>query len=267
MGPTFLPTPVGPRPRGRLALLSDCLRRPGGRRAVTALTAVLFLAGVGMFAYPVFTDIFAKFHRGSPSHFASHHYQQQYLQHKIKVGQDLTRLVMPKIHVSVLVVEGVTTSALEAGAGHYPKTPLPCAQGNVAIAGHRTTYGRPFNQLDKMGAGDTAVLYTPFHKCTYRAVAPFAGHPDPWVVLPTAIGVVGQTGKLGSGHWLTLTTCTPKGSASHRLILRLKLVKSKQLRPTPGSGHAGKHSPPAGGRRRSPHPTGSSGTKLPDGGE
>jgi sortase A len=255
MQPTFLPRPVGPRPRGAAGLLSACLRRPGGRRAVSALTAVLFLAGVGMFAYPVFTDIVAKFHRGSSLNDPAH--QQQYFQHKIKVGDSLTRLVMHKINVNVVVVEGVTTSALKAGAGHYPDTPLPCEQGNVAIAGHRTTYGRPFNQLDKMSSGDTAVLYTPFQKCTYRAVAPFDGHADPWVVLPTAIGVVGQDGKLGSGHWLTLTTCTPKGSASHRLILRLKLVKTEQLRPQPKATPTTTRSPPAG----------SSSPKLPAGGE
>jgi sortase A len=255
MQPTFLPAPVGPRPRGVAGLLSDCLRRPGGRRAVSALTVVLFLAGVGMFAYPVFTDIEAHFHSGS--NFNDPAYQQQYLQHKIKVGEGLTRLTMPKINVDVLVVEGVTTSALKAGAGHYPDTPLPCAQGNVSIAGHRTTYGRPFNQLDKMGPGDTAVLSTPFEKCTYKAVGPFAGHADPWVVLPTDIGVVGQSGELGTGHWLTLTTCTPKGSASHRLILRLKLVKTQQLRKKPKIQQHKTRAPPTGGSQ----------TDLPDGGE
>lgn len=45
---------------------------------------------------------------------------------------------------SMWSVEGTSASALRAGAGHYPDTSLLCQSGNVAIAGHRTTYGRPF---------------------------------------------------------------------------------------------------------------------------
>ena len=41
------------------------------------------------------------------------------------------------------------------GPGHYPATPLPGQLGNAAIAGHRTTYGAPFNRLDELGASAT----------------------------------------------------------------------------------------------------------------
>ena len=53
----------------------------------------------------------------------------------------------------MVVVEGTTPAALKAGAGHYRGTPLPCEMGNVAIAGHRTTYGKPFNQIDRSDQG------------------------------------------------------------------------------------------------------------------
>jgi sortase A len=110
-------------------------------------------------------------------------------------------------------------------------TPLPCDRGNVAIAGHRTTYGRPFNKIDEMRPGDTVVLITPFAKCTYQAVRPFDGHPNPFVVLPNDYGVVSQQGALGTGYWLTLTSCHPKGSDSHRIVLRLKLIKTVPFSP------------------------------------
>lgn len=230
MEPTFLPSPVGARPRGLAGLVGDCLRRSGGRRAVAALTVVLFLAGIGMFAYPVGTDAWAA-HRQSQlrSQFHSAQLRQAYETHTIHVGQGLTRLTMPHIGVDVLVVEGTSLAALKAGAGHYPETPLPGEQGNVGIAGHRTTYGRPFNRLDEMRVGDTALLYTPFAVYTYQVVPPFDGHPNPWVVQPDDFSVVAQTGRLGAGHWLTLTTCNPKGSAAQRLVLRLKLVASRLL--------------------------------------
>lgn len=234
MQPTFAPAPVGPRPRGIAALLGDCLRRPGGRRVVSLLTVVLFIAGVGMFAYPVITDIQAQ-HRQSElksqfeSHFADPQFRQVYREHKVEVGEGLTRLQMPKIGVDVLVVEGTTPAALRAGAGHYPETPLPGEKGNVGIAGHRTTYGRPFNRLDEMSAGDRAILITPFAQFTYVVVPAFDGHANPWPVSPDDFSVVSQAGALGTGHWLTLTTCNPKGSARQRLILRLKLVDTKMI--------------------------------------
>lgn len=234
MQASYVCPPVGVRPRGVFALVGDCLRRPGGRRVLSLLTVALFVAGVGMFAYPVATDWMAA-HRQSAlkSQFATEagnaHYRQIWERHEIPVGAGLTRLQIPAIGVDVVVVQGTTPAALAAGAGHYVNSPLPGEAGNVAIAGHRTTYGRPFNRLDEVRPGDRVVLITPFARYIYAAVGPFAGHPNPWPVLPTDVGVVSQTGPLATGHWLTLTTCTPKGSAAQRLILRAMLVATSPL--------------------------------------
>ena len=234
MDPTFLPQPVAASPRGAGALIGDCLRRPGGRRAVSLLTVVLMLAGVGLFGYPVVTDIIAKNRqRQAISEFNSPQFQQEYLLHRIPVGDGLTRLVMKhrangqvETLADVMVVQGTSLAALDAGAGHYMDTPLPGQRGNVGIAGHRTTYGRPFNRLDEMTTGDEVDLYTPFAEYVYSVIAPFDGHANPWVVWPHDTSVVAQTGSLGTGYWLTLTTCHPKGSAAHRLILRLTLTST-----------------------------------------
>ena len=236
-GAGFLPPPVAAASGPFGAMLGVALRRPGGRRAGSLFTVLLLLAGVGMFAFPAFTDLYGNLQqRHVQDQSTSPQFQTEYLEHKIKIGQGLTRLIIhnDRVNVNVLVVEGTSLAALQAGAGHYQNTPFPCEQGNVGIAGHRTTYGRPFNKIDKMHTGDTVDLVTPFARCTYRVVAPFDGHLNPWVVLPNAYQVVGQQGDLGTGHWLTLTSCHPKGSDSHRIVLRLKLVKVTPL-PLPTS--------------------------------
>lgn len=223
---SFLPLPAG-APRSMSTLLAISMRRSGGRRAMSAVTVVLLLAGASMFAFPAFTDLFGKYaQRQVENRFSDPQYQELYRQHEVKVGEGLTRLVIDndRVKVNTMVVEGTTLAALEHGAGHYEKTPFPCEQGNVAIAGHRTTYGRPFNKINYMKAGDTVDLITPFSRCTYRVVAPFDGHQNPWIVAPDAHGVVAQDGELGTGHWLTLTSCHPLGSDAQRIILRLELV-------------------------------------------
>ncbi|MFN2608242.1 MAG: class E sortase, partial [Acidimicrobiales bacterium] len=125
-------------------------------------------------------------------------------------GDSLTRIKIPSIGVDVVVVEGVSPSALRAGAGHYPTTSLPCDVGNVAIAGHRTTFGKPFANLDRLKAGDTIELDTPIGGCTYQVAK------DPFAVSPNDMSVLDPT----ADRALTLTTCHPKGSAAQRLIVR-----------------------------------------------
>ena len=186
-------------------------RHRGARVALVAVWPVLLIGAIAMLGYPVYTNLYQsrlqeKLHRQlvSPS------LQQAYKSHQLGDGDALTRIRIPAIHVDVVVVEGTTESALRAGAGHYPQTPLPCEVGNVGIAGHRTTYGKPFHNLDLLKAGDEIILTTPVGTCTYKVAK------DPFVVLPSDTSVVGGT-KDGE---LTLTTCHPKGSASHRLVVR-----------------------------------------------
>jgi sortase A len=223
MEPSFVTPAVPEHPRGVMSLVGDSLRRPGGRRGLSVLSLVLLIAGVAMLGYPVITDVISRRTQGNlNSQFGGTTYTEKYSTHQIKVGDVLTKLIIPKrsINLSVLVVEGTTPAALRAGAGHYPDTPLPGDAGNVGIAGHRTTFGRPFNHLDEMNPGDEVILQTPFKRYHYLAVQPFAGHANPWVVSPKDFTVVQNVpGK----HFLTLTTCNPKGSARERLVLRLEL--------------------------------------------
>jgi sortase A len=229
MDAAFTTPPVPERPRPARRLAGDALRRPGGRRALSVLSIVLALAGVGMFAYPFGTDIWsARIQHRLRHQFKDPRYAEAYRNRTIKVGQGLTLLSIPDIKLKVLVVEGTTPAALKAGAGHYVGTPRPGEAGNVGIAGHRTTYGRPFNRLDELHPGSVVYLDTPFARYEYKAVASFDGLPNPHPVLPTDFHVVAQpAGK--AAHWLTLTTCHPKGSARQRLVLRLELARKLPL--------------------------------------
>jgi sortase A len=225
MDATFVTPPVPEHPRSARRLAGDALRRPGGRRALSVLSIVLALAGVAMFAWPFGTDLYSAQVQGRlRKQFTDPRYRDAYRNRQIKVGQGLTRLSIPSIKLTVLVVEGTTPAALKAGAGHYVGSPLPGEAGNVAIAGHRTTYGRPFNRLDELHTGDVVYLDTPFARYEYKVVPTFDGQPNPHPVLPTDYHVVSKPDD-PKAHWLTLTTCHPKGSARQRLILRLTLSR------------------------------------------
>lgn len=219
---------------GPAAYLLDAVRlRPGGRRILSALAVVLVLAGAVMFAFPLGTDVYA-------TQVLQQRLEEQFTDLSVATaagtydpatvatGEPLTRIVLPRIGVSAVVVQGTSASALRAGAGHYPTTPLPGEAGNVAIAGHRTTFGKPFNRLDELRVGDEIRLETPIATHVYR-VAPrpegAAGgcaNGACWITGPGDWAVVGPTDRAS----LTLTTCHPKGSARQRLILRAELAQT-----------------------------------------
>jgi sortase A len=198
-------------------MLIDLLRTHRWLRwALSGLSVLLLLGGVGLVAYPVATNQWQKRIQTRLDHqIASPELQQAYKDRKVETGDSLTRIKIPALGLDTVVVEGITPSALRAGAGHYPQTPLPCETGNVSIAGHRTTYGRPFGNIDQLKPGDTIELTTPIGGCVYQVAK------DPYVVAPTDLSVIDPTGERS----LTLTTCHPKGSAAQRLIVRATWVK------------------------------------------
>jgi sortase A len=236
--PSFLPDPSAAQ-LGFGALLGLSIRRRGGRRSLTAVSSLLTVAALSMLAFPSVTDVLARQRQVHViQEFSKPAFKTTYRDHRVAIGQGLTRLVIDnaRVKVNVLVVEGTTVAALRAGAGHYTNTPYPCGPaGNVGIAGHRTTYGRPFNRINYMKPGDTVTLITPVSRCVYQVVAPSAitaapgaETSNPFIVLPTNQGVVDQEPAASlRDHWLTLTSCNPPGSAAQRIILRLTMVSCK----------------------------------------
>ena len=125
------------------------------------------------------------------------------------LGQPVGLLSIPKIGVLDAVVEGVGEAQLEQGPGHYPGTPLPGEAGNVAIAGHRTTYAHPFYNLDALAPGDNIYILTSQGLFRYRVTGS-------QVVAPSDVAVLNTV----PGHsTLTLTTCNPRYSAATRLVV------------------------------------------------
>ena len=86
----------------------------------------------------------------------------------------------------------------------------------MGIAGHRTTYGAPFWDLDKVQRGDLVTLVTEFGTFAYRVTRSK-------VIEPTQSGVLDPTKK----PTLVLTTCTPRFSAAQRLIVYGKLIPGR----------------------------------------
>jgi sortase A len=136
-------------------------------------------------------------------------------------GSAVARLEIPAIALDEYVVEGTGVPDLKQGPGHYSGSPLPGQHGNAAIAGHRTTYGAPFGRLDDLKAGDTIVATTAAGRSVYTVSGKLT-------VLPTQTSVLDDYGD----DRLTLTTCTPKFSASHRLIVVALLQGSPRAGPT-----------------------------------
>ena len=208
---------VSRRSRGGdpMARVVEGLRARRWTRAVLSTVSVLLVLGaLGVFGYPVYTDIYqGRIQAQLDRQLVSPELQQAYAAGTLQEGDSLTRIQIPAIGVDVVVVQGIGSSALRAGAGHYPATPLPCEPGNVAIAGHRTTYGKPFANLDDLKPGDTIVLTTPVGQCTYTV------REAPFIIAPTETWVVDPTPEA----MLTLTTCHPRGSARQRMIVRADL--------------------------------------------
>ncbi len=125
-------------------------------------------------------------------------------------GTVMAQVQIPKINLDQYVVSGTNEGDLAKGPGHYFGTAMPGQAGNVAIAGHRTTHGAPFNRLAELAIGDPIYLTTTSgQRLTYIVSA------VPVAVSPTDVTVLNNFGD----NRLTLTTCNPEFSARQRLIV------------------------------------------------
>ena len=125
------------------------------------------------------------------------------------------RLEIPRVNMSVMVVNGDDEATLKVAAGHLPDTPLPWELGNSAVAGHRDSFFRP---LSKVKLHDSLILTTPHGEFHY-AVSSLR------IVEPNDLSVLAQNGRSA----LTLVTCYPFayiGRAPKRFIVRADHVPS-----------------------------------------
>lgn len=122
---------------------------------------------------------------------------------------------IPAIDVAAVVVRGTSLAQLKKAPGLYEESPLPGEEGaNVAIAGHRTTYGAWFRHVDELVAGDEIRLTAGQYTYIYQVEEVFPVAKDDWSVIDPV-----------EYEALTLTTCHPPGSARERLVVRSRYVK------------------------------------------
>jgi sortase A len=138
-------------------------------------------------------------------------------------GDAIAKIEIPAIGVSDYVVEGTDTASLRKGPGHYPETPLPGDPGTAAIAGHRTTYGAPFRNIDDLRHGQRIVVDMPDGRFLYRVQRTA-------VVDDSDLSVLEPVGY----KRLLLSACHPLYSAAQRVIVFARQVgrEGSRVRPS-----------------------------------
>ena len=121
------------------------------------------------------------------------------------------------------LLEGTGRPVLALGIGHYAGTAGPGQVGNFAIAGHRTTYGRPFHDVDRLRNGDRVVVETLDTVHVYEVTSREVVRPTDVAVLAP---VPDDPGAKATGAALTMTSCHPTYSATERFVVHGRLVKS-----------------------------------------
>ncbi|MGH9382105.1 MAG: class E sortase [Thermoanaerobaculia bacterium] len=139
-------------------------------------------------------------------------------------GEAAGRLEIPAIALDWIFVEGVSVLDLKKGPGHYPETPFPGQAGNAALAGHRTTYGAPFNRVDELEPGDEIVVTTVQGRFLYVVTGQ-------QIVPPSQVEVLADFGD----SRLTLTSCHPEYSARQRIIITARLDGAPAPAPPPAA--------------------------------
>lgn len=121
------------------------------------------------------------------------------------------------------VIEDTGLDVLERGVGHYVGTAMPGEIGNFAVAGHRTTYGKPFNRIHELRPGDLVVVETATAYSVYLV-------NDHAIVRPTQTDVLaavpGEPGLEPTEGWLTMTSCHPMFSARERYVVHARLSET-----------------------------------------
>jgi sortase A len=134
-------------------------------------------------------------------------------------GDSIGEIILPSLGKHYFMVEGTDTDNLRKGPGHYPDTPLPGERGTVAVAGHRTTYGAPFREIDKLKHGNRIIMSMPYGRYVYRV-------EKTQIVDDSALWVTDPVGY----DRLVLTACHPLYSAAQRVVAFARLTK--RLPPT-----------------------------------
>jgi sortase A len=139
-------------------------------------------------------------------------------------GDAVGRLVIPRLDVDMIVVNGTDSHTLKKGPGRYGGrgSYMPGEGHLVYVAGHRTTYSAPFSDIEELERGDRVVLELPYARFEYRV-------ERDEIVRSNELRVLRSRGR----EVLALQACHPRFFASHRY-----LVYARPVRVTTASGGA-----------------------------
>ncbi|HEY2935966.1 MAG TPA: class E sortase [Gaiellaceae bacterium] len=123
------------------------------------------------------------------------------------IGQPIGRIIVPRIGLNMVLVNGTDHDTLKKGPGRDPRTFMPGQSRLVYIAGHRTTYLAPFSHIDRLRRGDRVTIEMPYATFVYR----ITGHR---IVPGNDLAVLASHGR----EALELQACHPRFFATHRYI-------------------------------------------------
>lgn len=141
---------------------------------------------------------------------------------QVKLGDAYAIIRVPRFGPKFArpLYEGTDTGVLQRGIGHYVATAAPGQVGNFAMAGHRTTYGKPFNKINRLANGDVVLVETADTYYVYRV----SGHQ---IVAPAQVSVLlpvpDRPGVGATVATLTMTSCEPEYSARQRYVVHAEL--------------------------------------------
>lgn len=186
------------------------------RRLLRWTQRLLFITGALALGYVGFTLLDARLYQVSAKrslegqiYLEKEHYESQ-PRPGVKTGDVLGRIDIPRLGISVAVLQGTSSRALRLGAGHIEGTPLPGENGNSGIAGHRDTF---FRELKDIRKNDEIRLQTLTGLFRYEVDWVKVVEPDDSTVLEPST----------QESTLTLVTCYPfyfVGPAPERFVVR-----------------------------------------------
>ena len=141
-------------------------------------------------------------------------------------GQAVGRIVVPRLHLNMILVNGTDEGSLKKGPGRDLRTYMPGEGQLIYIAGHRTTYLAPFSQIQTIRRGDSITLEMPYGTFLYKAVRHVIVPADDTAVLRSP-----------RHELLELQACNPRFFATERYVVYARLVAVRPRSGPPLSAH------------------------------